>query len=40
MDKMKDLKALLKHDVQLLHSVEEQIIAALPAMIERQKMLR
>jgi ferritin-like metal-binding protein YciE len=35
MDKMKDLKALLKHDVQLLHSVEEQIIAALPAMIAK-----
>lgn len=32
---MNDLKALLRHDVQLLVSVEDQIIAALPAMIER-----
>jgi ferritin-like metal-binding protein YciE len=35
MDKMKDLRALLKHDVQLLHSVEEQIIEAMPAMIAK-----
>lgn len=33
MDKMTDLKALLKHDVQMLHSAEEQIIEAMPAMI-------
>lgn len=33
MDKMKDLKTLLRHDVQMLHSVEEQIIEAMPAMI-------
>jgi ferritin-like metal-binding protein YciE len=35
MDKMNDLKALLKHDVQLLRSCEEQIIEALPVMIQR-----
>lgn len=35
MDKMKDLKALLRHDVQMLCSVEDQIIEALPAMISR-----
>jgi ferritin-like metal-binding protein YciE len=35
MDKMNDLKALLKHDVQMLVSVEDQIIEALPAMIKR-----
>ena len=35
MDKMNDLKALLKHDVQMLVSVEDQIIEALPAMIAR-----
>lgn len=35
MDKMNDLKALLRHDTQMLLSVEEQIIEALPAMIAR-----
>lgn len=35
MDKMNDLKELLRHDVQLLHSAEEQIIAAMPAMIAK-----
>ncbi len=35
MEQMNDLKALLKHDVQMLVSVEDQIIEALPAMIKR-----
>lgn len=35
MDQMNDLKALLKHDVQMLVSVEDQIIESLPAMIKR-----
>jgi ferritin-like metal-binding protein YciE len=35
MEKMKDLKALLKHDVWMLRSAEEQITAAMPAMIAR-----
>jgi ferritin-like metal-binding protein YciE len=35
MDKMNDLKTLLRHDVQMLLSMEEQIIDALPAMITR-----
>lgn len=35
MDKMNDLNALLRHDVQMLHSMEEQIIAAMPAMIAK-----
>jgi ferritin-like metal-binding protein YciE len=35
MDKMTDLKTLLRHDVQMLLSVEEQIIEALPAMISK-----
>ncbi|HJW16913.1 MAG TPA: ferritin-like domain-containing protein [Flavisolibacter sp.] len=35
MDKMKDLLDLLKHEVQDLYSVEEQIIAAMPLMIEK-----
>jgi ferritin-like metal-binding protein YciE len=33
MDKMNDLKALLRHDAQMLLSMEEQIIEAMPAMI-------
>lgn len=33
MDKMNDLKALLRHDVQMLLSMEEQIIEAMPAMV-------
>lgn len=35
MEKMKDLKDLLTHEIQDLYSVEEQIIAAMPAMIEK-----
>jgi len=35
MDKMTDLKALLRHCVQELYSVEEQIIEAMPAMIAK-----
>ena len=35
MDKMNDLQALLRHDVQMLESMEDQIIEALPAMIAR-----
>ena len=35
MEKMNDLKALLRHDVQMLRSAEEQIVDALPAMITR-----
>jgi ferritin-like metal-binding protein YciE len=35
MEQMNDLKTLLKHDVQMLCSVEDQIIEALPAMIEK-----
>lgn len=37
MDKMNDLKALLRHCVQELYSVEEQIIEAVPAMIAKAK---
>ncbi len=32
---MNDLKALLKHDVQMLHSAEKQLVEAMPAMIAR-----
>lgn len=35
MEKMKDLRDLLTHEIQDLYSAEEQIIAALPAMIEK-----
>jgi ferritin-like metal-binding protein YciE len=35
MEKMNDLKALLKHDVQMLRSAEEQIVSAMPAMTAR-----
>jgi Uncharacterized protein conserved in bacteria len=35
MEKMNDLKDLLKHEIQDLYSVEEQIIAALPTMIDK-----
>ena len=35
MEQMNDLRELLNHDVQLLHSAEEQIIAAMPAMIAK-----
>ena len=37
MDKMNQLKDLLKHEITDLYSAEEQIIAALPAMIEKAK---
>ena len=35
MEKMNDLKDLLKHEIQDLYSVEEQIIEALPTMIDK-----
>src|SRR5438309_6031024 len=35
MEKMNDLKDLLKHEIQDLYSVEEQIIEALPKMMEK-----
>ena len=35
MDKMNQLKDLLKHEINDLYSAEEQIIEALPAMIEK-----
>jgi ferritin-like metal-binding protein YciE len=35
MEKMNDLRDLLKHEIQDLYSVEEQIIEALPKMIEK-----
>jgi ferritin-like metal-binding protein YciE len=35
MEKMNDLKDLLKHEIEDLYSVEEQIIGALPKMIEK-----
>jgi ferritin-like metal-binding protein YciE len=37
MEKMNDLKDLLMHEVQDLYSAEDQIIAALPLMIEKAK---
>ena len=37
MEKMKDLKDLLTHEIQDLYSAEEQIIDALPAMIEKSQ---
>lgn len=37
MEKLKDLKDLLTHEIQDLYSAEEQIIEALPAMIEKAK---
>jgi ferritin-like metal-binding protein YciE len=37
MEKMKDLKDLLKHEVMDLYSAEEQIIEALPKMIDKAK---
>ena len=37
MDKMNQLKDLLKHEINDLYSAEEQIIEALPAMIEKAK---
>ncbi|HEX2609177.1 MAG TPA: DUF892 family protein [Flavisolibacter sp.] len=35
MEKMNDLNDLLKHEIQDLYSAEEQILAALPVMIEK-----
>jgi ferritin-like metal-binding protein YciE len=35
MERMNDLKALLKHDIQMLYSAEQQIIEAMPVMISR-----
>ncbi|MGZ5133781.1 MAG: YciE/YciF ferroxidase family protein, partial [Flavitalea sp.] len=35
MEKMKDLKDLLIHEIEDLYSAEEQIIEALPKMIEK-----
>lgn len=37
MEKMNDLKDLFKHEIHDLYSVEEQIISALPTMIEKAK---
>ncbi|MCU7552194.1 ferritin-like domain-containing protein [Chitinophagaceae bacterium LB-8] len=35
MDKLKDLRDLLKHEIKDLYSAEEQILDAMPAMIEK-----
>jgi ferritin-like metal-binding protein YciE len=35
MEKMNDLRALLKHDLVMLESAEKQIVEAMPAMIAR-----
>jgi ferritin-like metal-binding protein YciE len=37
MEKMNDLNDLLKHEIMDLYSAEEQIIAAMPAMIEKAR---
>jgi len=37
MEKMKDLRDLLKHEIEDLISAEQQIIEALPSMIEKAK---
>jgi ferritin-like metal-binding protein YciE len=37
MEKMNDLKDLLRHEVQDLYSAEDQIIAAMPSMIDKAK---
>lgn len=37
MEKMNDLKDLLRHEIQDLYSAEEQIIKAMPAMIEKAR---
>lgn len=37
MEKMIDLKDLLKHEIQDLYSAEEQIIEALPEMVEKAR---
>jgi ferritin-like metal-binding protein YciE len=35
MDKLRDLRDLLKHEIKDLYSAEQQIIEAMPAMIEK-----
>jgi ferritin-like metal-binding protein YciE len=35
MDKLKDLRDLLKHEIKDLYSAEEQILDAMPAMIDK-----
>ena len=35
MEKMNDLRSLLKHDIVMLQSAEEQIVDALPTMVTR-----
>lgn len=35
MERMNDLNALLKHDIQMLYSAEQQIMKAMPVMISR-----
>ena len=37
MDKLNQLKDLLKHEINDLYSAEEQIIDALPAMIDKAR---
>jgi ferritin-like metal-binding protein YciE len=37
MEKMNDLKDLLRHEVQDLYSAEDQIISAMPSMIDKAK---
>ncbi len=37
MEKLKDLRDLLQHEIEDLYSAEEQIIEALPAMVEKAK---
>jgi len=37
MEKMNDLKDLLRHEIEDLYSVEEQILEALPAMMDKAK---
>ena len=39
MEKMNDLHDLLNHEIQDLYSAEEQILGALPAMIEKAKKI-
>lgn len=39
MQQMTDLESLLRHDIQMLCSVEDQIIEALPAMIAKVQTL-
>jgi ferritin-like metal-binding protein YciE len=37
MEKMNDLRDLLRHEIMDLYSAEEQIIKAMPAMIQKAK---